>query len=136
MSAQDRFQGAAVAEDKFQDLLTEAKESGNFSTIRTLLSTLPFIMDIERVHVLLHEWSCYLYPQVLKEEDLEWGLGAAVEVGKRDLVQLLLKYGAGATLLVTIYLLNPPDYDVETFEGILQDLLDNGWDVSAYHLLT
>ncbi len=53
----------------------------------------------------------------------------------REIVKTLLENGAGVTPAVVRALADPKNsnYDADTYEAILQDLVDFGWDVSMEH---
>ena len=56
-------------------------------------------------------------------------LPKAVRIGNRALVRLLIRYGARANERLANSLRGGPiNADDETFDGILQDLLDAGWE--------
>lgn len=57
-------------------------------------------------------------------------------VGNRSLVRLLISYGAGASEALVSRMTHPVSADDETFDGILQDLLDAGWELNNPAILS
>ena len=63
-------------------------------------------------------------------------LPKAVRIGNRALVRLLIRYGARANERLANSLRGGPiNADDETFDGILQDLLDAGWEFKVSAIL-
>jgi hypothetical protein len=59
-----------------------------------------------------------------------------VIVGNRSLVRLLISYGARASHGLVSRMTRPVNADDETFDGILQDLLDAGWELNNSAILS
>jgi hypothetical protein len=96
--------------------------------------------DLKRVESLLSEWSADSKLPTLEAEHFNRSLfGSLPEVvmaGNRSLVRLLISYGARASEGLVSRMTRPVSADDETFDGILQDLLDAGWELNNSAILS
>lgn len=149
---------AAADENRFRETLHEAERHGDVQTLRTLFEDpqrVPwwakskleaYIIkaycnaieqavndnDLKKTKSILSEWSAdsTLPPPEAQyfNRHITGSLAKAVTIGNRALVRLLISYGARADKSLAHGLSGPVNADDETFDGILQDLLDAGWE--------
>jgi hypothetical protein len=96
--------------------------------------------DLKRAESLLSEWSADSKLPTPEAEhfkrSLPGSLPEAVMVGNRSLVSLLISYGARGSEGLVSRMTHPVSADDETFDGILQDLLDAGWELNNSAILS
>ncbi len=148
----------AVDENRFLETLERAESNCDVQTLRTLFEnpqTVPwwaksrlegYIIrgyckaveqavrdnDLKKTESILSEWSAdsTLPPPEAEHfnRSITGSLPEAVRIGNRALVRLLISYGARADKRFAHSLSGPVNADDETFDEILQDLLDAGWE--------
>lgn len=151
-------QEAAADDNRFRETLQRAKSNGDVHTLRTLFESPQIVPwwakssletyiitaycnavaqavcdnDLKKTESILLEWSAdsTLPPPGAQylNRFITGSLPKAVRIGNRDLVRLLVSYGARADKRLAHSLTGPVNADDETFEGMLQDLLDAGWE--------
>jgi len=84
--------------------------------------------DTSRARELLSEWSSTVPLGPPDAGDFIQTLPKAVMAGNRELVKLLIEYGARANENLASYMNERVTADDETFENILQDLKEAGWE--------
>jgi hypothetical protein len=92
--------------------------------------------DLKRAEILLSEWSADSQLPTPEAEHFNRSFPEAVMVGNRSLVRLLIGYGARASEGLVSRMTRPVSADDETFDGILQDSLDAGWDLNNSVILS